>query len=149
MRECQLCGVKSWGPLTACGRALLLNAVRPEASEVDFTAYRECDNCTMPALTEIIEKPADIPTISAESAFTAIGLPPLPSSPDYVGMVDKMVAAMNSLPKPEPETRLERIVRAIISAHRGSWPSPISIVSQALVIEQEMGKVPTDTGTTK
>lgn len=145
MRECQLCGAKSWGPLEQSGRSLLLATfAHPDQTVVDPAAYQQCDNCGMPALTQIVEKSVDISTISAESTFTAIGLPPLQTSPDYVGMVDKMVAAMNSLPKPEPETRLERIVRALIGKFEpAGWAEyPADVVSTARKIEREMDKAP-------
>jgi hypothetical protein len=116
MRECQLCGVKSWGPLQQQGRVVLLNAFRPEDREVDFTAYRQCDNCGMPAQVRVIEKPSvDIPDLpdGGRLAIDAIfgGPPPLDPITAAMPFIEKMMGRQS-----ERETRLERLVRAILGA---------------------------------
>lgn len=152
MRECQLCGCKSWGPLTARGRALLLNAVRPEDTEVDFTAYRECDNCAMPAQVQIVERPAAelLPTIGMKDMPSVMDLVlgPLggPRPPDPMTVAKEALENMASR-LPQSVTRLERIVRAMIQAFPptscGSYTTGEygSLVTEfARAIEREMDK---------
>lgn len=153
MRECQLCGVKSWGPLQASGRALLLAAIPPEHSEVDFTAYRQCDNCGAPARTDIIEKPAPDAEFGSRVHFGGPALlDPLaeilsaPRCPDPLTLAADVMAKMTGR-MPQPETRLERIVRATLQAKpagvlnaQTAESAALEIMKFARAIEREMDK---------
>ena len=143
MRECQLCGTKSWGPLAARGRALLLNGMPPESVEVDFTAYRQCDNCSSPALTAIIEKPApdaefsDLPHMGFAEV---IGM--RPPGPDPMAEAMKIFESAMS-ERSERETRLERIALALVRrpisiGSSEEWPQIIMKLARA--IDAELSK---------
>lgn len=105
MRECQVCGVKSFGPLDSRGRATLLETIGPK-DKSDFDRYRECDNCGAPALIEIIEKPASDAEFPSEAPFS---VPSLTALADPGMLMDRLIDRAA-----EPETRLERLVRAIL-----------------------------------
>lgn len=99
MRECQLCGAKSWGPIPdefELSHSLsLLNLPRAN--------FLLCDNCGTLANSLIIEKPAPAP--DAQFHIGPFG--------DPMHEAGKILG--NLLPKQsEPETRLERIVRDVI-----------------------------------
>ena len=147
MRECQLCGTKSWGPLTARGRALLLNAVPPETREVDFIAYRECDNCAMPALTSIVERPApdaDFSDLPRMGFAEVIGMRP-PGPDPMAQAIEVLKDALST--RSERETRLERIVLATIRAKpagvlnaRTAEYAALEVVLFARAIDAELSK---------
>lgn len=117
MRECQLCGAKSWGPLEQSGRALFLATfAHPTQTVVDSAAYRQCDNCNMPAWIDIIEKPVSVPELRLSElphiADAIFGGPSISRGPDPMTVAKEALEGMASR-MPQPETRLERIMRAL------------------------------------
>lgn len=134
MRECQLCGAKSWGPVNAIGQAALLKSPTLWGQDVVFSRFLQCDGCNAVASKSIVDKPlpdADFPrNLMADL-----------SSHDPL---DEARRALESLSTrlPESETRLERIVRAIVKSHLFEQDVPDRLASYMVTlgrsIEAEM-----------
>jgi hypothetical protein len=119
MRECQLCGAKSWGPIEGKDQPKILTLSHLWGTEIDFSRYAKCDNCDALALKRIVETP---------------------EQPDPEKMMATFIGRM-----PIPETRLERIVRSIIQAQAGTglrsqeW-AEYTVLTAARAIEAEMDR---------
>ena len=132
MRECQLCGAKSWGPIkdsTNLARVAMLYG------EMVIDRYRQCDSCGSVAALVVIEKPAPDAEFS-EHVSHMFG--PYPSQPDSLSEAAKTVNRMADL-MPKPQTRLERIVLTLLRSRQGLPPCDSHwLVSHAREIEKEM-----------
>lgn len=147
MRECQLCGAKSWGPFLRHRNDYPITTT-PENELV------QCDVCDSVARRDIVEKPAGLPDIGEihEGLSSGVGLgtffsdPPAPApapGPDPMTVAKEALESMRDR-MPEPQTRLERIVRALIGQFEpAGWADyPADVVSTARKIEREMDKAP-------
>jgi hypothetical protein len=105
MQACQHCGAKSWGAVAdpAPGAAEML----------------KCDGCESIGLKSVIDIPTTLEEIAANKNYGVV-FPHLPAQ-----AADPMVLAMQNLRSlmPAPETRLERLTKAIIAG-------PYEIVSK-------------------
>lgn len=89
MRECQLCGAKSWGPLTTTGTKWVQDRAAEVVPSSRLASLRECDACGSIADESVISKPVSVPELRLS---------------EFPRIADGM---------PQPETRLERIIRAL------------------------------------
>jgi hypothetical protein len=137
MRDCQLCGAKSWGPIEDRDKSAILTMPHFWGKQIDFPLYSKCDACGSIALSALIEKPLP------DAEFTPgvhFGGPSVSLPPDPERMMAMLMGRM-----PIPETRLERIVRSMLEArvtgqNTEEWAR--WLVSAARMIESEMDREP-------
>ncbi len=122
MNHCLVCGAKSWGPAlpgTYVSGRIDGDTFQIQLTDADRGNWRQCDSCHTLASAALIEQdPISGPKPDAEfsSPFDAImrgvseGLKGSPG-PDYGAMMEMFASRM-----PEPETRVERIVKSLIHA---------------------------------
>lgn len=142
MRECQLCGAKSWGPFLRRRNDYPITTT-PENELV------QCDACDSVARRDIVEKPVSVPELRLGElphiADAIFGSPGVSHSPDPMTVAKEALESMRDR-MPEPQTRLERIVRALIGQFEpAGWADyPADVVSTARKIEREMDKTNID-----
>jgi hypothetical protein len=102
MQLCQICGAKSWGPLNMSGE-VVFNGERIATAKVLL-----CDACGAYGLKSAVEH-----DLAAKEhlnrMYGPLGVPPLPDP--FSAAVGFFKSAM-----PLPETRLERLTKAILSS---------------------------------
>jgi hypothetical protein len=138
MRECQLCGAKSWGPIQPEDGPAILQMPHFWGKDIDFSKLLKCDVCGLIADRPRIETP--LPDAEFVSPLL-VGKPltdPLEIARETLeGLSDRF---------PVPQTRLERIVRAIIAMMPDQYPNALStqwaesVVKLARAIESEMDR---------
>lgn len=152
MRECQVCGAKSWGPLTDHGRAALLKMPHHWGEDVDFSRFVECDSCEAIARKVFVETPEPDAGFFS-TPLTARDLMGIAGTAGVTGVTgDDPLAIMREALSglagrlSEPQTRLERIACAVIRSGRYLTPNgelsaeAPAIARFACAIEREMDK---------
>ncbi len=143
MRSCQLCGVKSWGPVK--DKSVLEDTVMAGHPGVEPDAkLLECDGCGALAREDLIAEPVlfstpnvgTIPTIPGLAPFSGFG-PPSIDYTEATRSAQAMLQNMGIAPK-TPETRTERLVRSMLELGSIDQHSAKDLVKHAREIEQEL-----------
>jgi len=102
MRDCQLCGAKSWGPIQPEDGPAILQMPHFWGKDIDFSKLLKCDVCGLIADRARIEKPLP----DAEFPSPLLSADPLEIARETLQGLSARF--------PVPQTRLERIVRSLI-----------------------------------
>lgn len=116
MQHCLICGAASWGP--AKPGFVVSGDFQVQLTEADTAKWRQCDACGSLAQAGFIEKEperepdADFGPSPLEAIFA--GIKEAASAPSPMDKMTERLAALFETRMPVPETRLERIIKAII-----------------------------------
>jgi len=132
MKACQLCGAKSWGPVARIEE--IAGAYSPcfVLTGLEAVAYARCDNCSAVAQKVLID--AEEPSDSAVNP--AVSLQDLSEVNPFRIASSVLKAAL-----PVPETRLERLVRALCRSG-DKFATVTDLVEYARRIERAMDSDP-------
>ncbi len=143
MRNCQLCGAKSWGPVK--DTSALEDTLMAGHAGVDPNAHLlECDCCGCFAREDLI---ADLPAgphfagqpLMMADLFPGVHALALPSAPalDYAAEASKALRGL--VQEKAPETRTERLVVALLGSDKVMSETMIdTVVQRARQIEAQL-----------
>ncbi len=128
MRCCQLCGARSWGPWKSATLSF-------KAEITESQIVLQCDGCGSVAREDLITDPV-LDVIGAPGGFVPPYSPGAPFDP--LGAAAQMMKGI--LPEKDPETRTERLVRAMLDIATIEDTTPRALVQFAVSIERELDK---------
>lgn len=144
MRSCQLCGAKSWGKVADAAWEVIQSSGPDVMTGIGRDQLRICDSCGSSAREDLIADPV-LGYVPGEGGPLHIGecfpfgAPPPIDYNEAARTAQTMLERMGVATK-SPETRTERLVRAMLDIATIEDTTPRALVNFAVAIEHELDR---------